>query len=240
MWDICLLNAGDTQMWYSEVSLSMDCGGCCTLLQLFTFFLLNCLFIYLAVLSLSCSLRKLLLQLMGPSFLTRYWTQSSALGAQSLSHWPAWKSCQFSFDGCQPRGPLWRKPRYLMEHWWVWGFDPGRWETAKPTRGSFQGKVRMWDEVAPQVAAWSNESQTTDPAGAFVLVPAPCYLFGWLGGSPSCPHLGLSFLTSRASSSLFQFFQWMTVQHYIHKNSGEISHVEMQMRVYSVSGCLAV
>ena len=41
-----------------------------------------------------------------------------------------------------------------------------------------------------------NKHQTTDPAGALVLVPAPAYPFGWLGGSPSCPHLGLSFLMS--------------------------------------------
>ena len=124
---------------------------------------------------------------------------------------------------------------------WVWGSDLGPWEMG-PTRGSVRGEVQMWDEVAAQAAAWDNESQTTDPAAAFVLVPAPFCLSGWLGGSPSCPRPGLSFLMSWASPSLrlFQFFQWMSVWHYIHKSSGEISHVEMQTRVHSVSGCLAV
>ena len=151
----------------------------------------------------------------------------------------------------QPRGPLWRKTCCLMEHreqsrvtlrLCSRNLGDGKANVREPGFGGKFRREMRWPHN--KQFGTMNKHQTTDPAGALVLVPAPAYPFGWLGGSPSCPHLGLSFLMSWTSSSLrlFWFFWWMSLWHYIHISSRETAHVEMQTWVHTVclrlSGCV--
>ena len=113
-----------------------------------------------------------------------------ALGAQSLSHGTTGKACLFSFDGCQERGPLWRKPCCLMEHWEqsrmslrLWSRTLGDGANERECKGR-SSNVRWGGRTSSSLGQWKPDHR---PSSGFCSCPSPILSIWVAWGKPLLP-----------------------------------------------------